>query len=103
MIIHLAFFKFRPDLPDEALERLRRGFGELQSSIPEIRRFRWVRNNSSEGLDKGFVHGILMEFDSVEARQRYLDHPSHRAFARDVVIPALEEGLNSVIVFDYAN
>jgi hypothetical protein len=37
----------------------------------------------------------------VHARQRYLEHPAHVAFARETVIPSLERGLDSVLVFDY--
>ncbi len=100
-IIHLALFQWKRELRDEALAALRREFAALQAEIPDIKRFRWIRNNSAEGLDKGFQEGICMEFDDVQARQRYLEHPAHVAFARETVIPALEHGLDSVLVFDY--
>lgn len=101
MIVHLSFFKWKPGLSGEALDSLRQEFAALQNAIPEIRSFRWVINNSTEGLDKGFREGICVELDGVEARQRYLEHPAHTAFAAATVIPALAEGLESVMVFDY--
>ncbi|MCX7847570.1 MAG: Dabb family protein [bacterium] len=101
MIVHYAFFKWKRELDSATLQRLREEFAALQAVIPEIRSFRWVYNNSTENLDKGFREGIRVEFDSIEARERYLAHPAHVAFATDVVIPALEDGLASVLVFDY--
>lgn len=100
-IVHFAFFKWKPALSQDELAALRREFAALQGVIPEIKSFRWVYNNSTENLDKGFREGIRVEFDSVEARQRYLEHPAHVAFAKGTVIPALENGLDSVFVFDY--
>ena len=101
MIVHHAFFKWRPGLSEEALDDLRQGFAALQDAIPEIRSFRWIVNNSTEGLDGGFREGICVVLDDALARQRYLDHPAHTAFAAETVLPALEDGLESVMVFDY--
>lgn len=100
-ITHLAFFRWKHDLSNRELQAIHQGFAALQSLVPEIRSFRWIHNNSTEGLDRGFREGICMEFDSLQARQRYLEHPSHVAFAQSTVIPALEHGLESVMVFDY--
>lgn len=100
-IVHFAFFKWKPTLTQAEREALHREFAALQQAIPEIQSFCWVHNNSTENLDKGFHEGIRVEFDSIEARQRYLEHPAHVAFATGSVIPALENGLESVFVFDY--
>ncbi|MFN0122479.1 MAG: Dabb family protein [Blastocatellia bacterium] len=100
-IIHLAFFQWKPTLSEQELAALRQEFAALQAVIPDIKSFRWIRNNSTENLDKGFEEGICLEFDDAEARQRYLEHPAHVAFAQGTVIPALERGLDSVLVFDY--
>jgi len=101
MIIHYAFFKWKAALSAPELETMRRDFAALQNAIPEIRSFRWVYNNSTEHLDKGFCEGIRVEFDNIEDRQRYLDPSAHKAFASNRVIQELEEGLESVLVFDY--
>ncbi len=100
-IIHLAFFQWKPTLDERELAALRQEFSALQAVIPDIKSFRWIRNNSTEGLDKGFQEGICLEFDDAQARQRYLEHPAHVAFAQETVIPALARGLDSVLVFDY--
>jgi hypothetical protein len=76
--------------------------GGLQDEIPEIRSYTWGSNVSSEGLDKGFTVGFVMEFDDAESLARYLQHPAHVAIAGDVIIPALRNGRDSIIVFDLA-
>lgn len=100
-IIHLALFQWKPTLSEQELAALRQGFAALQAVIPDIKSFRWIRNNSIEGLDKGFQDGICLEFADAQARQRYLEHLAHVAFAQETVIPALACGLDSVLVFDY--
>jgi hypothetical protein len=90
-IIHLAFFQWKPTLDERELAALRQEFAALQAVIPDIKSFRWIHNNSTEGL----------EFADAQARQRYLEHSAHVAFAQNTVIPALERGLDSVLVFDY--
>lgn len=101
MIVHYSFFAWRSDLSQATLAALRADFAALAEVIPEIGDFRWVVNNSTEGLDRGFGEGIRVEFADADARQRYLEHPAHVSFAADRVIPALRDGLNSVLVFDY--
>ena len=101
MIVHYSFFAWRAELSRATLAALRDDFAALAKVIPEIRGFRWVVNNSTEGLDRGFGEGIRVEFDDAAARQRYLEHPAHVTFAADRVIPALRDGLGSVLVFDY--
>lgn len=101
MIKHIVLFKFKEDLGVEAIADVMNGFASLQSQIPEILSFRWGFNNSPEGLDKGFKVGFEMELADGRARSRYLAHPAHVAFAQNTVLPALHDGLESVVVFDY--
>lgn len=42
-----------------------------------------------------------MTFNDAQARDTYLDHPEHKRIAAEVLIPMLEDGINSVIVADY--
>ncbi|GAA5859002.1 hypothetical protein JCM8547_003963 [Rhodosporidiobolus lusitaniae] len=47
------------------------------------------RNNSPEGANKGFEHAWVVTFDSIEARDYYLDtdpvHQDFKAFVKDFV------------------
>jgi hypothetical protein len=42
-----------------------------------------------------------MEFKNTQDRDMYLQHPAHTKIANENIHPALRDGMNSVIVFDY--
>jgi len=77
------------------------GLGALKELIPQIKYFSYGPNNSPEGLNRGCNFGFVMEFDNVEARQIYLDHPAHIYYANEKILPNLVDGVNSPVVFDY--
>ena len=101
MIRHVALFQFKDGLGDERIAELMNTFHTFVATIPGLRSVSWGRNNSPEGLDKGFMHGFVMDVDDARARDGYLNHPDHVAFATEVFLPELENGRDSVVVFDY--
>lgn len=102
MVRHIVLFRFRDDISSERVTEIMEGFGGLESEIPEIRDYSWGFNNSPEGLSHGLNAGFVMTFDSVEDRDRYLEHPEHRRYADTKARPNLaSEG--GVLVFDYAS
>ncbi len=56
----------------------------------------WGVNSSPEGLNKGASHCFTLTFASDAARDAYLPHPAHTAFAEWV-----STWLDSVTVVDY--
>ena len=58
------------------------------------------KQNSSEGLEKNFKHGMTMVFESAAARDVYLVHPEHER-VKKIVLPLLKDGLNSVVAIDW--
>ena len=101
MIRHVALFKFKEGLGEERIAELMNTFHTFVEKLPGLRSVSWGRNNSPEGLDKGFMHGFVMDIDDDDARAKYLNHPDHVAFATETFLPALENGRESVVVFDY--
>jgi hypothetical protein len=66
--------------PAEVAEVVRR-LAELKDLVPGIEDFEWGENSSSEGLDHGQSHAFLLTFANPQARDAYLVHPEHAAFA----------------------
>ncbi|MEW6303036.1 MAG: Dabb family protein [Verrucomicrobiota bacterium] len=93
---HIAFFKFKPTCTPEDLADVWRIVEDLPRRIPGIVGLTWGPNISTEGLDQGFTHSFVMEFENVAARDAYLPHPIHQEAVRQV-LPRLE----SVIVCDH--
>ncbi|KAK7183791.1 hypothetical protein DPSP01_004417 [Paraphaeosphaeria sporulosa] len=87
-IIHLVFFAWKSDVSKEtitdALERLQAL--ELDcvhpiSKKPYIKSLKAGANNSPEGVSDPYTHGFVVEFESAEDRDYYVDQdPAHTDF-----------------------
>jgi len=101
MIRHICLFQFDDAIGEESISEIFAGFRKLLAAMPGGRIVTSGRNVSPEGLNRGFEHGFVMDFDTAADRDHYLAHPDHRKFASTIVVPALKAGLDSVAVFDY--
>jgi hypothetical protein len=102
MIVHMVLFKMRKDLSKAQIEHVFRSIGALKDKIPGIVSYSWGPYSSPEGMNKGYTHGFCTTFVDAAARDAYLPHPEHKKVV-DIVLPALDGGLEGVIAFDYAS
>jgi hypothetical protein len=58
------------------------------------------KDNSPEGLQKGFTHGFTVDFVDAAARDNYLPHPAHQVVGK-MVVEALDGGLEGLAVIDW--
>ncbi len=78
---HMVAFKFKESASKEDIEKVEKEFKALKKKIDVIKTLDWGHNNSPENLNKGFTHGWVLTFDSLEDRNTYLHHPDHEKFA----------------------
>ncbi len=88
---HVVLFRFRPGVAEQTLRAIEQAFGDLARALPFVTGFEWGRNDSPEGLDKGYSHCFLVTFASAADRDAYLPHPAHQAFCRTWLDPNLED------------
>jgi hypothetical protein len=100
MVHHIVLFRFRTDLPEDAVELIFQELRSFRHSIAGITGFEGGAYNSHEGLAKGFTHGFTMTFADAAARDAYLLHPLHQAVVAKL-LPMLEGGLDGVVAFDF--
>ena len=100
-IRHIVLLPFKKSLLKQDIEQVMTAIGDLKKSIPQILSFSWGENNSIEHLEQGYFHGFVMEFKDEEARGIYLNHPEHVRVVQSRILPALEGGAGSALVFDY--
>jgi hypothetical protein len=93
---HIVMFAFKEGTDDEDLAEIVRRFAALRDLVPGIEDFEWGVNNSPEGKSQGRTHCFTLTFGSTEARDAYLPHPAHKAFAGFA-----RQWIDSVTVFDY--
>jgi hypothetical protein len=101
MLRHVVLLDFDESTTESTINEIFAGFGALAAKLPGVLAVTCGPNVSPEGLDRGYLHGFVMDFESGQARDDYLEHPEHVAFAEGTVIPALKNGRDSIIVFDY--
>jgi hypothetical protein len=101
VIKHIVLLAFKKELPRSTIETILGQMGDLAEQIPEIQEFSGGANCSPENLNRGFTHGFTMTFADMPSRDIYLAHPAHLHVAQTYVLPALQDGLNSALAFDY--
>ena len=93
---HVVLFGFKEGTSVNEVAEIVRRFVRLKDLVPGIETLEWGENNSPEGLNKGLSHAFVLTFATSAARDAYLPHPDHQAFA-DWVGPWIEH----VTVVDY--
>lgn len=96
MIQHNVLFKWKAGMPAETEQQTFLALTALKDQIPGIVSLTIGKQNSPEGLGKGFHVGLSVQFIDAEAREKYLIHPAHTA-AVDIFRPHMQD----VIVLDY--
>lgn len=96
MLRHVVMFGFKEGTSADDINEIVRRFRGLQDLVPDIAAFEWGVNNSPEGLDRGLSHCFLLTFETTAARDAYLPHPDHVAFAEWV-----GQWVETVTVLDY--
>ena len=93
---HVALFGFEKAQSPAVITEVVRRFAELKALVPGIDDFEWGENSGAEGLDNGHSHVFLLTFANARARDAYLVHPDHAAFANWV-----QPFVSVVTVLDY--
>ena len=93
---HVVLFGFKADVAEARTSEIVQRFGALRDQVPGIEALEWGVNNSPEGLNRGLTHAFTLTFVTTAARDAYLAHPTHAAFAQWV-----GEFVEAVTVVDY--
>lgn len=102
MIKHIVLFEFAENISDEQIKLSMQKLKNLQDGpIPQIKSFNHGENCSVENLNQNFNYGFVMEFDNVEDRDYYVEHPTHIKIADEEIVPLMKNGFESVIVLDF--
>lgn len=95
-IRHIVMFGFKTSANIGQVQQVIESFAKLKHQVPDIAEFEWGENNSPENLSQGHTHCFTLTFESADARDAYLVHPEHQAFAQWV-----GQWVETVTVFDY--
>lgn len=79
MIIHVALFKFKPEVSKEVIDTAMDEVRVLRNKIPQILEIAAGENFSKHS--KGLTHAIVVKFNSREDIDAYRAHPDHKPIA----------------------
>ena len=79
MIIHIALFKFKPEVSEEEVTNVIEEVRELKKKIPQVVELYAGKNFSKHS--QGFTHAIVIKFKSKEDIDSYRSHPEHKPIA----------------------
>lgn len=94
---HVVCFKFKEGTTEAQIAAMEKEFAALKEKVEGMVAFEHGKNNSPEGLHKGFTHCYIATFKNTEARDAYLPHPAHKEFVEKHLKPILED----VFVIDF--
>ena len=101
VIAHVVLFRPKPQLPDEARQRLVDGFARAIREIPQIKRARIGRRVThgrpyEQQMRVDYSYAAVLEFDDVESLKAYLAHDAHEALGA-----AFYECFEETLIYDY--
>ena len=88
MLNHVVLITLKEGVTEAQVTATLDGLAALAGVIPEIRSYDFGRD---AGLSPNSVDmALVARFDSVEDFAAYREHPAHKAFARDLLLPIAE-------------
>jgi hypothetical protein len=96
MIKHIVLFKIKDTVTDGQVQNIFSELAGLKALIPGLLDFSGGPYSSTEGLNKGFTHGFVMNFETADDRDTYLPHPEHER-VKEIIIPCIDD----VVAFDF--
>ena len=99
MIRHLVLTKFKPDTTEDEIAGIYAGLSALAKKLPGAQNFTGGRSESPEQIERGYMHGFVIDFDNWAALQNYANDPEHQALGGQLVANATG-GIDGILVLD---
>ncbi|MEM8822274.1 MAG: Dabb family protein [Pseudomonadota bacterium] len=99
MIRHIVLIRFRPEVSDELVFEIFDELAAIREKVPGFIDIRSGKSQSPEKIERGYMHGFTVDFDSWDALQAYQDHPDHKAAGGRLVENAMG-GIDGILVVD---
>lgn len=99
MICHIVLIKFQPDLAEARIRELFAELHAIRSQVKGILSITSGRSESPEKIERGYMHGFVIDFEDWDALETYQNHPDHKALGGKLVANAIG-GLDGILVLD---
>ncbi|MEM1265595.1 MAG: Dabb family protein [Pseudomonadota bacterium] len=99
MIRHIVLVKFPETLPATAIADMFRELHEIKAVLGGVRSIVSGKSESPEQIERGYMHGFVVDLDDWAALAAYQEHPDHKKLGARLVANAVG-GLDGILVFD---
>ncbi|CTQ57255.1 MAG: Dabb family protein [Roseibium album] len=99
MIRHIVLVKFQTGVSEETIEDLFQELRRIRDQVPGILDIVSGRSESPEKIERGYMHGFVVDFENWDALERYQTHPDHKALGAKLVANAVG-GIDGILVLD---
>lgn len=99
MIRHIVLTKFRDDVSDETISAIYAGLAGVTDRLSGAANFAGGRSRSPEQIERGYMHGFTVDFDTWDGLKAYADDPEHKTYGAQIVANA-KGGIDGVLVLD---
>lgn len=99
MIRHIVLTKFKPETPEEKIAEIYGGLAAVTEKLSGAANFKGGRSESPEQIERGYMHGFVIDFDDWDALQAYADNQEHKALGAQLVDNAVG-GIDGILVLD---
>ena len=100
MIRHIVLTKFKSDTPEETIAEIYAGLAARVDALPGAQNFTGGRSESPEQIERGYMHGFVVDFDDWDALKAYADDPAHQTLGGQLVAHAIG-GIDGILVVDF--
>lgn len=99
MIRHIVLIRFQPSVTEARIAELFADLHEIQDKVPGTLAITSGKSESPEKIERGYMHGFVVDFADWAALQAYQEHPDHKRLGAGLVAAA-EGGIEGILVFD---
>ncbi len=99
MIRHIVLTKFKPDTSEDTIAAIYAGLAALTDKLTGASNFTGGRSESPEQIERGYLHGFVVDFDDWSALKAYAENAEHKALGARLVENAVG-GIDGILVLD---
>jgi hypothetical protein len=101
VIRHIVLIRFKEDTSQSMIDEVFKDLAAIKSKLSGVLSITSGRSESPEKIERGYMHGFVVDFKDWAALGAYQQHPDHRQVGARLVENAVG-GLDGILVFDLA-
>lgn len=99
MVRHIVLVKFKSDVSEARVADIWRELYEIEDKVSGLIDIKAGKSESPEQIERGYMHGFTVDFESWEALATYQEHLDHKKLGARLVAHTVG-GIDGILVFD---